>query len=240
VGATELLEVPPAYYRQYLNDISLAHRLAESGVMLEYTLLFDPVVAPLNESEVRRAVQLAIDNTALAEVTLGGAALDTYPVPSDVIGVDYRGRVEAAKATLAGYGDLDLNPLELAFPANDGRAKLMAERIAINLKHIGIEVNLHPMAAFGVRGNEVETGMLLMPVPLSTAGEITATSIISLANNWGFGGEELASKASEDETADGCCLTILRPQRLVATKEGFTPPVLGLWGEIDFFHLSLG
>jgi hypothetical protein len=240
VGSADLLEVPPAYYHQYKDDINLSQRSAETGVMLKYVLLLDPEVPPLNEAAVRHAIRLSIDHRGLADVTLGGAALDTYKVPAEAAGREYRSLVETAVASLADYGDLGLYKLELAYPEGDGRASLMCEKIAINLKPLGIEVTPRPVYGFESPDVKLNAGMLLMPFPLSTTGEHTPGSVIGLAFEWGFGGSELRRSASSGGTAEDCCLPILRPQRLVVTGEDFVTPTLGLWGEIDFYRLSLG
>jgi ABC-type transport system substrate-binding protein len=240
VGSADLLEAPPAYYHQYKNDINLSKRLAEAGVMLEYVLLLDPDVPPLNEAAVRRAIRLCIDHRGLADVTLGGAALDTYKMPSEVAALDYRSLVGMAVASLRDYGDLGLYPVVLAYPDGDGRARLMAEKIAVNLKPLGIEVESRAIANLGAPGVEINTAMLLMPYPLSNVGKLAPQSVIGLAGRWGFGGNALKSSAESGGTAMDCCLPILRPQRLVVAGQDYITPILGLWGEIDFYRLSLG
>lgn len=240
IGNVDLLEAPPAYYNQYKNDIHLFDRSAEAGVMLEYILLLDPEAPPLNEKTVRYAIRLAIDHHGLADVALGGAALNTYLVPADAKGLDYSDLVESAITSLANYGDLGLYPLELAYPDADGRAVLMAERIAMNLELLGIKVTPVPVSELGDPGRKINTGMLLMPAPLSTIAEPSPQSVIELARAWGFGSSGLMSAAAYGGTAKDCYLPILRPQRLVVTGDDFITPSFGLWGEIDFYRLSKG
>jgi len=239
VGAADLLETPPEYYEQYKEDITFTGHMAEKGVLLEYFILLDPAMSPLNEAKVRRAIRLAIDDTGLAEVTLGGAALDTYRVPEDASSMEYRGRFEAAKASLADYAGIE-SPIYLGYPSDDGRSALMAEKIALNIEQLGITVIPSAIVDFGKTGMKRGCGMLLMPVPFLNTDDLSPELIISLARSWGFGGDALANKASADETAGGCCLPLLRPQRLIVTSNNFNPPILGQLGEIDFYHLSQG
>jgi ABC-type transport system substrate-binding protein len=240
VGSIGLLEVPPAYYLQYKNDINLYQRYAEAGAMLEYILLLDPGVLPLNEDAVRRAIRLAIDHRGLADVTLGGAALSTYSLPTEEARLDYRSRVERAKASLADYGDLALNPLVIAYPGSDIRARLIAEKIAINLKPLGFEVTTRAIQNFGESANNIAAGILLMPFPMSTVSEPAPTTVVELASEWGFGSDTLTSYAQRGDTSEDFYIPILRPQRLVVTGEDFLAPSFGMWGEIDFYRLSLG
>jgi len=239
VGNADLLEAPPAYYNRYKNDANLFNNLVEGGVMLEYILLLDPAVPPLQEEPVRHSIRLAIDHNGLAYVALGGAALNTYKVPSEASGMDYRDLVETAVTSLADYGDLGLYPLQLAFPGGDGRAGLIAEQIALNLKPLGIEVTPVAIPELGNPNTKINTGMLLIPVPLSTISEPSPRSVVDLAKAWGFGGNELKSMAGSGGSAKDCYLPILRPQRLVVSGEKYLAPSLGLWGEIDFYRLSL-
>ncbi len=240
VGAVDLLEVPPAYYLQYQNDITLYERSAEAGAMLEYILLLDPAVPPLNEPAVRKAIRMAIDHRGLADVTLGGAALSTYTLPADVARTDYRTRVEMAKTALVDYGDLVLTPLKIAYPQGDGRAGLMAEKIANNLKPLGFTVSTLTVPNFGTSGSRINAGILLMPFPVSTVSEPAPSKVVKLAREWGFGSDALGNIANAGDTSKNFYLPILRPQRLVVTGEGFLAPSLGMWGEIDFYRLSLG
>lgn len=239
VGAAEMLEVPPEFYNQYRKENAYTGHRVEGGVMLEYALLLDPEVRPLNEDQVRRAICLSIDNSGLTEVTLGGAAMDSYVLPADVARVDYRGRLEAAKAALANYADLDSTPLELAYPAGEGRAALLADRIATNLDALGITVTPRAINNWGDPGAGIKTGMLLIPVPLAAGLDSTARSVVDLAKYRGFGGATLAGYAQSDSSAKGCYLPLLQPLRLVVTSDAYNPPALGSWGEIDFTGLSL-
>jgi len=240
VGAADVLEAPPEYYSQYNEDINFTGHTAERGVLLEYFILLNPAIYPLSDAKVRRAIRLAIDDTGLAEVTLGGAALDTYRVPDDVSRMEYRGRVEAAKASMAGYGDLESAPIYLGYPADDGRLALMADKIAMNIGQLGINIVPNAIVDFGRTGMKLGCDMLLMPAPFLNDDDLNPEYVIALAGSWGFGSDALTRKASADETAGGCCLPILRPQRLIVTSDSFNPPSLGQLGEIDFYHLSQG
>ncbi len=240
VGAAELLEVPSEYYRHYKTDPGFVGHRAEGGVMLEYALLLDPATRPLDESTVRRAIMMAVDNSGLSDVTLGGAAFDVYSLPPDIARVDYRGRFEAAKALLANYGDLGQDPVVLGYPSDDHRAALLADRIATNLTALGINLTTKPIEHFGRPGVKVSAGILLMPAPLTPGIECNASSVIGLANRWGFGGSALNGKASVNASADGCYLPLLRPLRLIVASDDFNPPYIGLWGEIDLAGFSLG
>ncbi len=136
--------VDSTYKTAYADKIVSANRLATTYFIL------NEAIEPLNDVNVRKAIQMAVDRQSILDSIYGGeGALVDGILPKGVIGYteDNQGKIsydpEAAKALLeeAGYGDGF--EMEIAVDSSSSQSvQNVVQIIAQNLAEVGITANI--------------------------------------------------------------------------------------------------
>jgi peptide/nickel transport system substrate-binding protein len=131
-------------------------RIVSSDPIELFTLIFDPSRASVQDPRLRQAISLAIDRASIADVILqkqgvaAGGLLPNwisgyshlFPVSLDVPRA--RDLLAASRRELSRSA-----PLVLVYDSGDAEARAIADRVAVNLREVGIMIQVSGQSAEG-------------------------------------------------------------------------------------------
>jgi peptide/nickel transport system substrate-binding protein len=202
LGKADLVEVAPEQVRGAVRE---GRRVAESAPVELMALLFSREVQSTDEATMRNILALSIDRSAIRDVLLQGEGeFAGGLLPNWMTGYEFlfpagqdlgkarelRSRVQRAAV------------ISLGFDGSDPLARLVAERITLNARDAGLNLQLASSGAPDVR---------LVRVVLQSADPMTALN--HAASDLGFPGVKAASDSAEQlYTAER---SLLGTQRLI-------------------------
>ncbi len=152
-GQADVVELPASQVRRAAQR---GVRTVSSDPVELIALQFDPARPAAQDARLRQAISLAIDRTSIADVILqrqavvAGSLLPNwisgyahlFPVATDL---------PRARELLTATGREVSRPapLVLIYDSEDTEARAVAERVAVNLKEVGIAVQISGQAANG-------------------------------------------------------------------------------------------
>jgi peptide/nickel transport system substrate-binding protein len=145
-GQADVVELPASEVRRASQR---GVRAASSDPVELFALVFDPARSAVQDVRVRQAISLAIDRTSIAEVILQrqGVAAGSL-LPNWISGYAHLFRVSMdlsrAKELLSDSGHQFSRPtaLALVYDFGDADARSVAERVAVNLREVGVMVQV--------------------------------------------------------------------------------------------------
>nr|WP_315362769.1 ABC transporter substrate-binding protein [Cytobacillus firmus] len=123
--------------------------LQEVGTPTAFSLRFDTAKKPLDQKEVRQAINYAVDKEAIIDEILGGFGKPISTFQSDLsFGNNpdlepYPYDPEKAKKLLKEAGVSEGTELDLFIPGNDGNFKEIAQIVSFYLEEVGLKVNIN-------------------------------------------------------------------------------------------------
>jgi peptide/nickel transport system substrate-binding protein len=185
LGKADLVEVAPEQVRGAVRD---GRRVAESAPVELLALLFSRDVQSADDATMRNILALAIDRSAIRNVLLQGEGeFAGGLLPNWMTGYEFLfpasqdlGRARELRATVQ-----RAPVLTLGYDSSEPLARLVAERLTLNARDAGLNLQLMASGTADVR---------LVRVPLQSADPLTALS--HAASDLGFP----AIKAASDST----------------------------------------
>jgi peptide/nickel transport system substrate-binding protein len=153
-GQADVVELPASQVRRAAQrDV----RTASSDPMELFALVFDASRPAVNDPRLRQAISLAIDRASIADVILQRQAIVAGGLlPNWISGTAHlfpaTTDISRAKDLLSASGH-ELShpaPLNLFYDSSDAEARAVADRVAVNLREVGIMVKV-----FGQRVDEI-------------------------------------------------------------------------------------
>jgi peptide/nickel transport system substrate-binding protein len=245
-GQADVVELPASQVRR---STQRGVRTVSTEPIELFALVFDGVRPTMQDARVRQAISLAIDRSSIADVILQRQGLvagdllpnwisgyaHLFPVSFDV---------PRAKDLLAasGHALLRSTPLVLFYDSGDAEARAVADRVAVNLREIGIiiQVSGHP-----ADGKTKPTVADLRLVRHHLTGPDPGTSLSELLNSLGETATEMASP-EQIYAAERAPIAAFRVIPLVHVTEsyGLSPQVRDWmaprWGGWDLADVWLG
>lgn len=173
-----------------------------------FTLFFDPAVAPFDDPDVRRAINFAIDRTAIADGLYEGtcaATAQAYPDGhwghNEAAESAYDFDPDAARTLLEGAGGVSFTIEVAAGSAHQP----MAEAIQQQLEEVGMQVSVSPVpqaetyARFASRESSASVLSIIPGVDPSTLLSTTFTGGLNLLEGGGEEAERIATLAAEGD-----------------------------------------
>jgi peptide/nickel transport system substrate-binding protein len=152
-GQADLVELPAAQVRRAAQR---GIRTVSSDAVDLLALVFDAARPGAQDARVRQAVSLAIDRTSIADVILQRQGLVAGSLlPNWISGYAHLFSVSfdvpRAKELLAASGrELSHSlPLVLTYDSGDAEARAVADRVAVNLREVGIVLQVSGQSADG-------------------------------------------------------------------------------------------
>lgn len=146
--------IPPAKFREVMNDPAQAARVIEGGQLHTGYITLNTQMAPFDNVKVRQAVNMAINKDRIIQVINGRAVPATQPLPPTMPGytdgfVGYAFDIDGAKALLAEAGFADGFDTELYVMNTDPNPRI-AQAIQQDLAGIGVNVSIKSLAQASV------------------------------------------------------------------------------------------
>ncbi|MCF7747110.1 ABC transporter substrate-binding protein [Sulfitobacter sp. M39] len=146
--------IPPAKFQEVMGDPEQAARVIEGGQLHTGYITLNVKMAPFDNVDVRKAVNMAINKERITQVINGRAVPATQPLPPSMPGYTegYEGYPydpEAAKALLAEAGFSDGFETEL-FVMNTDPNPRIAQAIQQDLSKIGVKATIQSLAQASV------------------------------------------------------------------------------------------
>ncbi len=150
--------IPPAKFQEVMGDPAQAARVVEGGQLHTGYITLNVKTPPLDNVDVRRAINMAINKDRIVQIINGRAVPATQPLPPSMPGytegyAGYAYDVEGAKALLAGAGLADGFETELYVMNTDPNPRI-AQAIQQDLAAIGITASIQSLA----QANVIEAG----------------------------------------------------------------------------------
>jgi peptide/nickel transport system substrate-binding protein len=146
--------IPPAQFLQVMNDPAQAENVVEGGQLHTGYITLNTRMAPFDNVDVRRAVNMAINKARIVQMINGRAVPANQPLPPTMPGYadDYEGYAfdpEAARALLAEAGHADGFTTELYVMNVDPNPRI-AQAIQQDLAEIGVTAEIRSLAQANV------------------------------------------------------------------------------------------
>ena len=146
--------IPPAKFQEVMGDPEQAARVIEGGQLHTGYITLNVKMAPFDNVDVRKAVNMAINKERITQVINGRAVPATQPLPPSMPGYTegyegYSYDPEAAKALLAEAGFSDGFETEL-FVMNTDPNPRIAQAIQQDLSKIGVKATIQSLAQASV------------------------------------------------------------------------------------------
>ncbi|UWR27895.1 ABC transporter substrate-binding protein [Sulfitobacter sp. S223] len=146
--------IPPAKFQEVMGDPEQAARVIEGGQLHTGYITLNVKMAPFDNVDVRKAVNMAINKERITQVINGRAVPATQPLPPSMPGYTegYEGYAydpDAAKELLAEAGFADGFETEL-FVMNTDPNPRIAQAIQQDLSKIGIKASIQSLAQASV------------------------------------------------------------------------------------------
>jgi peptide/nickel transport system substrate-binding protein len=168
-GQADVVELPASQVRRAAQR---GVRTVSSDPVELFALQFDAARPAVQDARVRQAISLAVDRSSIANVILQGEGVAAGGLlPNWLSGYSFLFRVAVdlprAKELLAATGREVSRPapLVLVYDSGDAEARPVAERVAVNLREVGIVVQISGQAA-GVKNSAA--GMRLVRYHMAT------------------------------------------------------------------------
>ena len=150
--------IPPAKFVEVMSDPEQAARVVEGGQLHTGYITLNVTTPPLDNVNVRKAINMAINKDRIAQIINGRAVPATQPLPPSMPGytegyAGYAFDVEAAKVLLASEGLADGFETELYVMNTDPNPRI-AQAIQQDLAGIGINAKIQSLA----QANVIEAG----------------------------------------------------------------------------------
>jgi peptide/nickel transport system substrate-binding protein len=245
-GQADVIELPAAQVRRAGQR---GIRAASSEAVELFALVADSSRATINDARVRQAISLSIDRASIADVILQKQAAPAGGLlPNWISGYAHlippvfdvaRGKEQLA----ASARELSrLAPLVLNYDSGDADARAIADRVAVNLREVGIKLQVSAQAADG-KPKASQPDLRLVRVRVSSPDRAAA-----LADMLRALGEPSGSTGSveQDFLAERTTIDAFRVIPLVHVSEsyGLSPQVRDWmaprWGGWDLADVWLG
>ena len=146
--------IPPAKFVEVMSDPEQAARVVEGGQLHTGYITLNVTTPPLDNVNVRKAINMAINKDRIAQIINGRAVPATQPLPPSMPGytegyAGYAFDVEAAKVLLASEGLADGFETELYVMNTDPNPRI-AQAIQQDLAGIGINAKIQSLAQANV------------------------------------------------------------------------------------------
>ncbi|MFZ3581748.1 ABC transporter substrate-binding protein [Loktanella sp. DJP18] len=150
--------IPPAKFQEVMADPEQAARVVEGGQLQTGYITLNVTTPPLDQVEVRRAINMAINKDRITQLINGRAVPATQPLPPSMPGytegyAGYAFDPEAAKQMLADAGLPDGFETELYVMNTDPNPRI-AQAIQQDLAAIGVTASIQSLA----QANVIEAG----------------------------------------------------------------------------------
>ena len=150
--------IPPAKFQEVMADPAQAERVVEGGQLHTGYITMNVNTPPLDNVEVRKAINMAINKDRIVQIINGRAVPATQPLPPSMPGYTegYEGYPfdpEAAKQMLADAGLPDGFETELYVMNTDPNPRI-AQAIQQDLAAIGVKASIQSLA----QANVIEAG----------------------------------------------------------------------------------
>ncbi|SHE34591.1 peptide/nickel transport system substrate-binding protein/oligopeptide transport system substrate-binding protein [Loktanella atrilutea] len=150
--------IPPAKFQEVMADPEQAARVVEGGQLQTGYITLNVTTPPLDQVEVRKAINMAINKDRIVQLINGRAVPANQPLPPSMPGytTDYAGYAydpEAAKQMLADAGLPDGFETELYVMNTDPNPRI-AQAIQQDLAAIGVNASIQSLA----QANVIEAG----------------------------------------------------------------------------------
>jgi len=150
--------IPPAKFTEVMADPAQAAQVVVGGQLQTGYITLNVTIAPLDNVDVRRAINMAINKGRITQIINNRAVAATQPLPPSMPGytegyAGYPYDVEGAKALLASAGLADGFETDLYVMNTDPNPRI-AQAIQQDLAAIGVKVNLQSLA----QANVIEAG----------------------------------------------------------------------------------
>jgi len=181
LGQADVVEVPAAQVRRAAQR---GVRTASSDPVELFALVFDSTRPAVQDQRIRQAISLTIDRASIADVVLqrqgvpAGGLLPNwlsgyaflFPASSDL---------PRAKKLLAATGREVSHPapLALVYDSGDAEARAAAERVAVNLRVVGITVQVSEQIAGDTAKSSVADARLVR-LPITEPDPATALAVL--------------------------------------------------------------
>jgi len=229
LGKADLVEVAPEQTHRLSQE---GRKFASSAAMELLALVFPRDTSSADEKTVREALGLSIDRTSIRNVLLQGAGqigaslLPTwmsgygfvFPAEADLSKArQLRNQVQSARAWTIGYD------------GNDPLARLMAERISLNAKDVGLSLQPTPSGTSDLR---LERIPLAAADPWLALDGVFAQAGLPAAKNKGASAEELYA-AEQAALATERLIPLFHLPVSYAAAPGLKNWVLHIDGSVD-------
>ncbi|AWB47999.1 peptide ABC transporter substrate-binding protein [Gemmobacter aquarius] len=150
--------IPPAKFQEVMGDPAQAAHVVVGGQLHTGYITLNVKMAPFDNLDVRKAVNMAINKDRIVQIINGRAVPATQPLPPSMPGytegyAGYAYDVEGAKKLLADAGLADGFETEMYVMNTDPNPRI-AQAIQQDLAAIGIKVNIQSLA----QANVIEAG----------------------------------------------------------------------------------
>ena len=150
--------IPPAKFQEVMSDPEQAARVVEGGQLQTGYITLNVTIPPLDNVEVRRAINMAINKDRITQIINGRAVPATQPLPPSMPGytegyAGYEYDPEQAKQMLTDAGLADGFATELYVMNTDPNPRI-AQAIQQDLAAIGVNAAILSLA----QANVIEAG----------------------------------------------------------------------------------
>lgn len=150
--------IPPAKFGEVMADPAQAAQVVIGGQLQTGYITLNVTIPPLDNVEVRKAINMAINKDRITQIINNRAVVATQPLPPSMPGyiegyAGYAYDVEGAKALLAAAGLADGFETDLYVMNTDPNPRI-AQAIQQDLAAIGVKANLQSLA----QANVIEAG----------------------------------------------------------------------------------
>ncbi len=150
--------IPPAKFQEVMADPDQAARVVEGGQLQTGYITLNVTIPPLDNVEVRKAINMAVNKDRITQIINGRAVPATQPLPPSMPGytegyAGYEYNPELAKKMLADAGLADGFDTELYVMNTDPNPRI-AQAIQQDLAAIGVNASIQSLA----QANVIEAG----------------------------------------------------------------------------------
>ncbi|MDG1117697.1 MAG: ABC transporter substrate-binding protein [Flavimaricola sp.] len=150
--------IPPAKFQEVMGDPAQAAQVIEGGQLQTGYITLNVTIPPLDNVEVRKAINMAINKDRIVQLINGRAVVANQPLPPSMPGytIDYKGyeyNPDEAKKMLADAGLPDGFETELYVMNTDPNPRI-AQAIQQDLAAIGVKASIQSIA----QANVIEAG----------------------------------------------------------------------------------
>ncbi len=150
--------IPPAKFQEVMGDPAQAAQVIEGGQLQTGYITLNVTIPPLDNVEVRKAINMAINKDRIVQLINGRAVVANQPLPPSMPGytMDYKGygyNPDEAKKMLADAGLPDGFETELYVMNTDPNPRI-AQAIQQDLAAIGVKASIQSIA----QANVIEAG----------------------------------------------------------------------------------